>query len=258
MNCLCVLLCLFMSNIVTFASSQEHAAANYCYTDCSTWQALEQEMVEICNRIAKSDKELHVMAVAAFHLIWNMHDYALAHQVLDYLGQSVYKCPELIRYFRGKLFFFEENMQQALEEFDAACVLTGDDAKRHELGIMLKAIGSYTKTDPQGIEFDLLKAVVMNDTAHVLLKQNCVEGAISLFKHALAMQAEAYKTMQHANVIYTLRSLAHAYTEQKNFALAKETYENAVALCHIVYNNGKHPEVVATHQALHALLTDKL
>lgn len=246
-------------NMFATLSSPESAVTNYCYTDRSTWLALEQRIPEICTWAAKEEigilnnDELHTMAIVAFHLIWNLQDYAPAHKMLNYLEQSAYACPELLYYFKGKLLFFQNKYADALNAFSHANIITVREAKRIELATMLTAIGSYNKTDPDDIELDLFKAIVANDTANVLLKLNRIEEAILLFNFALNIQKMAYGTTQHANVVYTLRCLANAYALQGDVEIAKTICEQALALCNSVYDDANHPEVIATHTVLQTI-----
>lgn len=236
------------------------AVTNYSYVDCSTWSALERIMPEISRRAEMSHEEMFLlnaqelreMTIAAFHLIWNMQDYSSAHKMLDCLEQSTYACPEIVQYLKGKLLFFQNGYEQAQEVFALAREITVSDAKRTELRIILEVIGSCNKADPDGIEFELLEAIVANDSANLLLKTNRVEAAIVLFEQALMIQQAAYKTTRHANVAYTLRCLANAYVAQGSFATAKALYEQALAIGDVVYSNREHPEVIALQEALQA------
>ncbi len=238
-----------LSASITFAA-HNGTIKEYRYTDPSTWRAVEGLIGQLMIN-HQSIKDMHTIAIVAFHLIWQVKDFTLAQKLLDQLHQNNYSCKNMIHYLQGKLYYFQANFPKALASY-AHIDFDAKDEKA-ALSTMLKIIGSYNKPDPDGIELDLLQAIIINEIANIHLEQQAYDEAITGFNAAFTLQKKAYRTIEHANVAYTLRRLGITYAKKGDIINAKAAFNKSLNICKAVYKELDHPELHAVLECLQKL-----
>ncbi len=231
--------------------AHDSTVKEYRYTDPSTWPAIERFIGQLTIN-PQSIKNMHTVAVVAFHLIWQTKDFILAQKLLNQLMQKNYSCKNMINYLQGKLYSFTENYEKALASYGQINFDAQDDEK-NALSAMLKTIGSYNSSDPDGIELDLLHAIITNEIANIHLEQKAYDEAVRGFSAAFTILKKAYLTTKHANIAYTLRRLGIAYAKKGDILNAKDALHQALKICKNVYTDQNHPEFHAVMTSLEQL-----
>ena len=115
--------------------------------------------------------------------------------------------------------------------------------------LVLTCIGSFTDTDPEGIEYAVMKAILSNEKGNNYHAIGMYDKAIDAFTYALNLQTESYSTMRHANIAYTRRCMGKSFEEKGMHLKALEQYQEADSIAKVIIDEC-HPEAIKIKTAL--------
>jgi tetratricopeptide (TPR) repeat protein len=235
-----------------------YLADYYRYIDKTTWDIINQIDSEDVTCALNTDQINDVsiqkgLTVFAFHHIWNQQNTLLAQQVVNQLLESGDKLFHPFFYFvKSKASHLNGDYPSSLAYLDKA-----EDSLKAEINgnndyrMLLTCIGSLRAGDPDGIEWNVMKAIIANDRGNNYQALAQHDKATESFLLALKLQTDAYRTSTHANVAYTHRCAGKSYEESGRPVDAREQYEQAQAIANLIYgDDDSHPEVIAIQTAL--------